>query len=441
MTQQESDTFLLPSTEAATLYACATFHLGFPLALVSTASTNDWNSLRKQLLAELTKKRSPIRPIRGGLTDVLSFPLGKPLMCALDSLPISIQQLDRTESGISGSDHRIIIFPTGTITFCYKALTPNTGQLKNWMVHTVEHQYAWLQKNFLEFCTHFYAVLNAIGAHISFDNADHVELLEKACRNGPNCAEANRLLNDVYYIEVLSAGNISDRITYTDATLRAGSDEWKSHGIEDDYNRERLLALIATHATISCAVWLDLHIKRLSAKHLSDYNANSNVSKAQIDRISLLKNFTSRFIFESEPISISITKEYYDLMRSAWIDWNMKDITEHLRQGLTAMQEFTNWINKRQTERRTALLSASLAFLSALTLISALTDGKNYLGRPYEGLFSAHLLWVAVGVALIIPFLIYGRVLPRVSADRKNSIVTAGKVLQSASRTSRDGGL
>lgn len=389
-----------PSSRRRIIWAAASFHLPFPLGLISNPQLADWESFGRSLLVEL-KARGNIQPVVCNLGDFVNFPGGSPLICKddklLEEIPLAqrMAEADLIPSPDSVSlDHEIWLCHHGLVLINLRIELPgdfgfSTDQL-DLVVQSLYSKlalaYLSLAKRIIPACLQLFrnppiilsekasAGLQQIIATVG-QPVDSVSLLED-------------LVEDVYYIDCQShEKDVSVEIDYFQSTIKCPA----------ELLAEYIIIILTSFVSFREMLWmLDFLSEKIKQMQLVLFDAGESRRDA-VAAIRLIRLTCLKFINESSPISIRLTREFMECTESCWAEFRISKLASQIDSKIVTLVEIADWFEDAKKESRNfkiGLIGVLFATLSFISVAIGLTDMVYPRVADY-----GKLLYVAAGGA------------------------------------------
>jgi len=388
------------TTKKKSFLFLGSFNLGIPLTMCQTDKSYTWDALKVELLEKFTAipkfkvildKFIPTIDYHHDLLESYSetkFPLGEPIILLYNEflkifdLPKSLENIGIIIPDIK-FDHLIWICRTGIVLIIGKISfdIENAINLSQWNDDIVEKHYEELSFIFLEVARVIFDSLPEQIQYSSFARQSDIENYKKAVcylnkykysNNNLNLSTFiddnkevkslfNDILIDVYYIEfIFSKKEKNYKIDYVNSSIT-------------DSDPSYVYCLCVAYSSFPCFVWITRHLSEQSTILHESFIGTLKLYDNLLVEIKLFRIFCLKFINESSPISIRLTREYMELIEIFWDVSRLHKLRDQINDQLTTIETILEWIDNNKKELRNFKigLAATLIALVSLTSVVA----------------------------------------------------------------------
>jgi len=419
------------------------FRLGIPLAICQTAKAQSWKELREELSTRINDESKHFEVVsdkydlRTDIDKTLSrryietkFPLGDPLTLRLPTKEFfNIFNLPKyiadKKFAISDSEYSFdnliwvcssgVVLIMGKISFDVENLITS-----NEWEEIIEKHYAELSYIFLEVAQ---IILKTIPSQISESSLACQSDIE-TCKNGihylkkisdimgdgtfdlDNFFYRNEevrdifidILIDVYYIEFFFSNKPADikfRINYDASSIISSYPHYA-------------LILSIVYSSFPGFLGIIGHLRERSQFIHEKFGSKFKMDE-MITELKMFRIFCLRFINESAPISIRLTREYMEKAEDFWKQGRLHELKEQVDEQLTTIETTLDWIDGIKKEARNFKIGFAAIFIAIISLASVAAqlistiDYQNYIDANLR----ICLITLGVVIGIIIGVLIY----------------------------------
>jgi hypothetical protein len=210
------------------------------------------------------------------------------------------------------------------------------------------------------------------------------------CENQDALAE---LLEDVYYLDfVPETNNQMLRIGYFSSEVRCGSASREAYG----------MAVLTAFAAFREMLWMHESLVAFTDRMQTGLCDLRRPPSDAVASIRLVRLACLRFIDESRPMRIRLTREFMECVERCWTEFRMHDLVQQIRDQLATLVETGEWFESIRREIRNFRIGAVGVVFTALSFLSvaiALVDLVYPTPRDYGRI--AYVLAGGAGGALL----------------------------------------
>lgn len=379
---------IFPNNDAGkhSLIFMAGFHLGIPLAICQTRKSTGWAQISEELSERFSSTSSLFEVVSINYEPTTNFPLGKPLAIRfLNFLDVlDLQQLLQN-AGVSlpanecKLDNLIWVCPSGVVLIMGKMSYDRNNFISLCQFDKV------MQDHYAELAYIFTVVAEVIIA--AFPN----EILSSSlccaidvekCRKGIDfrrgipdsgmisCSSVARwlqsngearalyddILVDVYYIDSLAREQGEKlRIDYFDTSIESSDPLY-------------LLIIGIAFSSFIGLLWLQKHLGEQSRIVQRGLIGTSPLREGISFELKLLRIFCLRFINESSPISIRLTRAYVMCLEECWKQFRMHTLIDQVNDQLATLENMFDWIDEIYRETRNIKIGLAAVLLALISV-------------------------------------------------------------------------
>lgn len=418
-----NNSVLSPEEVNRQIWLCASFHLPLSLEYASDRGFYDWGQL-SEWMVELLRKRYKAFEMSSACTDMFAnFPGGNPVRIrynmfweTIDLVGALITNgLMSTNSGLS-LDHEIWLCPGGAVLLVGRLTFDGTCQYL-----TVKALDQVVQSIYCDFAKVFLVVVEAlmpfcreiVASGLMSSRKAQMQIVDFVMRPRPGLGDEMEgqcpffeyqgvladLLEDVYYLDFLPEMG--------DETLNIGyfsSEICCALGRREEYGTVFIAAFVAFREML----WMHESLAAFTDRMQTGLCDLRRTPSGDVASIRLVRLACMRFIDESRPMRIRLTREFMECIERCWNEFRMHDVVQQIRDQLSTLVETGEWFESIRNEIRNFRIAAVGVVFTALSFLSvaiAFVDLVYPTPRDYGRIVYA-LSGGAIGALLAVVLLV-----------------------------------